>query len=92
MLTRVANAKGRSIAARIEATVEKLESSPGNHTELKHKLRQLTTLVASEWGGDEPLYRVYLKNLAIIHASDKEKVELVRARRSELRQLISVMP
>ncbi len=92
MLTRIASAKGRHTASQIEATVEKIETSPENRAELKHKLKQLTVRVAGEWGGDGPLYRVYLRNLTIAHASDKEKIELVRARRSELRQLISLMP
>ena len=92
MLTRVANARGRSVASRIKTTVERLEKSPGNHPALKRKLKQLTTVVAGEWGAGGSLYRVYMKNLAIAHASDEEKLELVRARRAELRQLISVMP
>jgi hypothetical protein len=92
MLERIADHSGRGNASRIEAVVDKLESSPEQHDELKRKLRQLTTVVAGEWGGDELLYRVYLKNLAIVHASDSEKVELAKSRRDELRQLISAVP
>lgn len=92
MLERIADHSGRGNASRIEAVVDKLEKSPEHHDELKHKLKQLTTVVAGEWGGDELLYRVYLKNLSIAHASDSEKVDLARSRRDELRQLISVVP